>query len=306
MLQVVTQLWSMPNEYESAFEGDSEVEERRRRRKDLTEKPRQSAGGRPDGSFFSEERAKQEGRVRRLHYLTLNAYDRHKELINNYHLYYPGATAALRRDSSRDRNDYDVLREQHRFVWTDEDATDSWERRLAKRYYDKLFREYCICDLTYYKLNKVAMRWRTEKEVVSGKGQFVCGSKHCDANNSLTSWEVNFSYAEHGEQKNCLVKLRLCPECSRKLNYCKQRKKAKSRTKRKKAKKDKKEKLQRESSGREDDESGAGPSDNVSCSGSAAKDAKTQGDDIWRQPAVVEEEKTRDEEFDEFLSDLFI
>jgi len=29
------------------------------------------------------------------------------------------------------------------------------EKRLAKRYYDKLFKEYCIADLSRYKENKV-------------------------------------------------------------------------------------------------------------------------------------------------------
>lgn len=94
-----------------------------------------------------------------------------------------------------------------------------WGKRLAKAYYDKLFREYCICDLTYYKENKVAMRWRTEKEVVDGKGQFVCGEKHCNDSSELKSWEVNFAYIEEGTKKNALVKLRLCPRCSKHLNY---------------------------------------------------------------------------------------
>jgi protein FRA10AC1 len=43
-----------------------------------------------------------------------------------------------------------------RFVWDEsEDAPNTWEKRLAKKYYDKLFKEYCICDLTLYKQNKV-------------------------------------------------------------------------------------------------------------------------------------------------------
>lgn len=51
-----------------------------------------------------------------------------------------------------------MIREQNKFIWDDsEDLTDlSWEKRLAKRYYDKLFKEYCICDLTYFEQNKVS------------------------------------------------------------------------------------------------------------------------------------------------------
>ena len=64
------------------------------------------------------------------------------------------------------------------------------------------------------------MRWRTEKEVVLGKGQFICGNKICEEKDNLKSWEVNFEYKEAKEEKkNALVKLRLCPECSDKLNY---------------------------------------------------------------------------------------
>ncbi|XP_037068297.1 protein FRA10AC1-like [Pollicipes pollicipes] len=303
----------MSNEYESAFEGDSEVEERRRRRNDLRYKSRPAPESKADAAFFSSERARHEGRVRRLHYLALNAYDRHKELINNYHLYYPGSTALLQRDASRDRTDHDVIREHHRFVWEPDDPTDSWERRLAKRYHDKLFREYCICDLTYYKLNKVAMRWRVEKEVVAGKGQFSCGSKHCDAREALQSWEVNFSYAEHGEQKNCLVKLRLCPDCSRKLNYHKQKRKAKAPKTKKRAKKSRKDDTKGKSvpdsaavetvSG---DGAAAAPSASVPSDTTSKGSAAVSADDIWKQPAVVDEEKSREEEFDEFLSELFL
>lgn len=55
------------------------------------------------------------------------------------------------------------------------------------------------------------MRWRTEPELVSGRGQFTCGEKHCSGRDGLRTWEVNFAYQEHGERKNALVKLReLC------------------------------------------------------------------------------------------------
>jgi len=53
----------------------------------------------------------------------------------------------------------------------------------------------------------VAMRWQTENEMVSGKGQFICGNKICDEIESLRTWEVNFSYMEFHQQKNTLVKL---------------------------------------------------------------------------------------------------
>ena len=48
----------------------------------------------------------------------------------------------------------DVIREKHRFLWDEDDTPESWEATLAKKYYDKLFKEYCICDLSRYKENK--------------------------------------------------------------------------------------------------------------------------------------------------------
>lgn len=53
---------------------------------------------------------------------------------------------------------------------------------------------------------QIAMRWRTEQEVVLGKGQFSCGNKHCKTEDDLHSWEVNFAYLENDEKKNALVK----------------------------------------------------------------------------------------------------
>jgi protein FRA10AC1 len=100
-------------------------------------------------------------------------YSRHKALINHYLLYYPGSTAIMQRDtyvlflnmifvftsdcSSHDRTDKDVLHANHKFIWDSEpsDMPSAWEKRLAKKYYDKLFKEYCVADLTRYKENKV-------------------------------------------------------------------------------------------------------------------------------------------------------
>lgn len=94
-----------------------------------------------------------------------------------------------------------------KFIWNEEDKPQTWEERLAKKYYDKLFREYCICDLSRYKENKIANRFRIEKEIVLGKGQFVCAEKSCKVEADLRTWEVNFAYTEAGEKKNALVKI---------------------------------------------------------------------------------------------------
>lgn len=51
------------------------------------------------------------------------------------------------------------------------------------------------------------MRWQTEPELCSGKGQFICGEKKCTEQTNLRTWEVNFGYVEQGEKKNALVKL---------------------------------------------------------------------------------------------------
>ncbi|BBG96364.1 hypothetical protein Prudu_005152 [Prunus dulcis] len=117
------------------------------------------------------------------HILGLNAYDRHKKFVKDYVSFYG------REESSHVKlpvkTDQDTLREGYRFIRSEEDDMDrSWEQRLVKRYYDKLFKEYCIADMSHYK---------------SGK--------------------VNFSYFEAGENKQALVKLVTCERCSEKLHY---------------------------------------------------------------------------------------
>ncbi|RZS05410.1 hypothetical protein BHM03_00035923, partial [Ensete ventricosum] len=99
---------------------------------------------------------------------------------------------------------------------------------------------YCIADMSRYKQGKIGLRWRTEKEVVSGKGQFICGNKKCNEKDGLGSYEVrilfvNFSYLEAGENKQALVKLVACKgllklvdgfhfeRCAEKLAYRRQK-----------------------------------------------------------------------------------
>ncbi|KAI4302520.1 hypothetical protein MLD38_038254 [Melastoma candidum] len=165
--------------------------------------------------IFDKEERKQQYQA---HIRGLNAYDRHKKFLNDYVHFYGGEKS--HKGNARIRTDHDTLREGYRFIRSEEDDWDSsWEQRLVKRYYDKLFKEYCIADMTKYKTGKIGLRWRTEIEVISGKGQLICGNKHCDDTSGLASYEVNFSYFESGENKQALVKLVTCKRCAEKLNY---------------------------------------------------------------------------------------
>ncbi|XP_057999094.1 uncharacterized protein LOC110654202 [Hevea brasiliensis] len=75
------------------------------------------------------------------HIRGLNAYDRHKKFLNDF-------VSSYGKEKSSNvklpvKTDRDTLREGYRFIRTEEDDMDtSWEQRLVKRYYDKLFNEY--------------------------------------------------------------------------------------------------------------------------------------------------------------------
>ncbi|XP_013379279.1 protein FRA10AC1, partial [Lingula anatina] len=157
-------------DYCSEFEYDSEAEKQRNKRKDLAVKHKEKSHKVAPRSECEAEYSKDEGRRQRFHILSMDAYSRHKKFINDYMIYYGGKWSEFKQNKSVGKTDLDVIRENHRFLWTEEDnPDDSWEKRMSKKYYDKLFKEYCISDLSRYKENKVAMRWRIEKEVVEGK-----------------------------------------------------------------------------------------------------------------------------------------
>ena len=153
----------------------------------------------------------------------MDAYSRHKKYINDYVL-----TLGEKRvqqyladcQPQVGKTDHDVLRENHQFVRDPQhDDLSKWEVRMAVKYYSKLFKEYCIADMSRYKTSQIGLRWRTQREVFSGDGQFRCGNQDCREASDLSSYEMNFVYKEGGEKKEALVKLRLCPECGVKLNY---------------------------------------------------------------------------------------
>ncbi|CAO4363772.1 unnamed protein product [Caenorhabditis nigoni] len=283
----------------------------KKRKGDLMEKvrpddlmKRKRTDGRAD---FQEEHGRMHRKMAKM--MSMNAYERHKEMINLYYLSYPGATKLLNRKVEGETTDLDVLKKHHKFVWNEEDEgkePESWEKRMAKKYYEKLYREFAIIDLSMYKNNKFGLRWRTENEVKEGKGHWWCGARKCSENSQMATWEVNFAYKEDGRSKNTLVKVTLCPKCSNKLNYGSKKRQIKQK-KRAVRKWDKQRR--REDS---DEDEGVGTSemkieeqdkDQPSTSAAPTLSAST---DIWEGPAPAETEKTVDDEIDEFLNDLFL
>ena len=277
----------------------------------------------PSKELLVSERDKEEWRARKFHYLAMDAYSRHKAMVNHYLLSSGKGIEHFKRSTEKDRNDYSVLAEEHKFLWEPQDEAETWEKRLAKTYYDKLFKEYAIADLSIYKEKKVALRWRIEREVHEGKGQFSCGNKSCSKKESLTSWEVNFSYLEQSEQKNALVKLRLCPKCSKKLNY---HKKCRVWSKKEKHLKKHKGSVSSESKMKEqkltqgdrdlviNDDSDGKEGDDGEEVGSLGEESSASLDvasgssegAIWNKPVESFLEKSKTEEFNEYFKDMLL
>lgn len=116
--------------------------------------------------------------------------------------------------------DFEALKQAHQFVRddeTDEQHCDDWKVRMARRYYNKLYKEYAVIDLSRYTEGRYGLRWRTEKEVIKKKGQSVCASKQCEVENNLGTYEVLFKYSEDSKTKRELVKVCLCEGCAEKL-----------------------------------------------------------------------------------------
>ncbi len=151
-----------------------------------------------------------------------SAYARHLQRASSYVRFYGGAAPP----APIFRSEREILEQNHRFIRDDDTPTDlDEEKRLAKRYYDSLFREYALVDLSRWREQKIALRWRTKAEVLAGQGQFTCGCLSCsrrhrnrhDRMEELKTFELNFAYMEDGLKKNSLVKVCVCRKCSKKL-----------------------------------------------------------------------------------------
>ena len=154
------------------------------------------------------------------------------------------------------------------------------------------------------------MRWQTEKEVKDGKGQFQCGARKCDERDNLRTWEVNFAYQEANERKNALVKVRLCPEDSYRLNYHHKRKDVTKQVRSRKSKKHKKKHRKRSHSSSSDSDADEKQKQKLmklkNEEISKEKELEQKASDIWSEPIQLEQEKSREEDFSEFLEDLFL
>ncbi|GHJ85739.1 hypothetical protein NliqN6_2141 [Naganishia liquefaciens] len=135
------------------------------------------------------------------------------------------------------RTEFDVLKDNHRFIREDEDPQNvTYEERLARAYESKLFKEYALIDLKHYKSRHIALRWRTAEEVIDSIGETTCASLRCPyhkptqdqlarlerrgiAMPPLQAFELPFAYVEAGEKKQALVKVKVCDKCARKISY---------------------------------------------------------------------------------------
>lgn len=146
-----------------------------------------------------------------------DAFTRHKQMMSLY------SNLEQLKQRPLPKSDWEELKEHFQFLppeLAEGQQDPSWQQRMVRLYHARLFKEYCMCDLSRAKdLGKVAMRWRTEDEVIAGSGQFTCANVSCQSKSDLCAFEVNFGYVEHGEKKNALVKIVLCPECSHLLQY---------------------------------------------------------------------------------------
>ncbi|GJN89886.1 hypothetical protein Rhopal_002875-T1 [Rhodotorula paludigena] len=177
------------------------------------------------------------------------AHERHQRLYRLKSAYERGKVPA----KPQSKNELDVLKERHQFVRDSnvDPASLAWEDQLAYKYYETLFKEFALVNLKHYRSGAVALRWRTEDEVLSGIGHLTCASLRCEYHEPspailaaleedadvppdpdsttplvevrLEEMQMPFGYVERGEKKTTLVKVVLCRECGKKLRYGRQK-----------------------------------------------------------------------------------
>ncbi|SCD22403.1 conserved protein, unknown function [Plasmodium ovale] len=154
----------------------------------------------------------------------MGPFERHKLMMSLRKL----ETEKKENKSEQYVTDYDILKKQYKFI---HDAS-SEKNTLLQKYYNSICNKYVICDLSKYKETKIGLRWRTEEEIIEGKGHIICASKKCNSTN-LKTYKFLFQYDEQGTQKQTTVKVRACMDCAYKLHYRKIKKYLKKKGKKK-------------------------------------------------------------------------
>ena len=177
-----------------------------------------------------------------------SAYEQHVEFmqyIRGGGVYTQGGPKRKKKAANADlpeRTDVTVLQDNFQFIRDDEkdqktltegNSNEAWEVQLARKYYNRLFKEYALCNLDKYKTGEIGLRWRTKDEVINGKGHFICANLACEETKGLHSYEVKFTYKENSQTKRTLVKVRVCRGCALKLFYKKIKKIEKKRKRQK-------------------------------------------------------------------------
>jgi protein FRA10AC1 len=240
----------------------------------------------------------------------VNHYEMHQQLMKHYQAMKPTPTKSI--------SELEILKRNHQFI-RECGSASSWEDRICQKYYDKLFKEYCLGDFSRYKTGAIGLRWRTKEECVQGKGHFSCGNLKCDKVLDLNSWEMNFAYLEHQEKKNALVKIRLCPDCSYKLHYKQMKEEKKMKKKRKQEAELDKDTAKKSRLGEDEGDEGPSGIDQVEkeadneadneANNEAEKDEEEEEKEvnIWAQTDQVgEKEKTKEEEMEDYLASMFM
>lgn len=155
----------------------------------------------------------------------LSPRSRHEALLRAHDSWFGADSArnvgSAMRDAAYETTDEEAMRREHAFLRCEEAdgaRKGDWGVALARRYYERLVKTYAVCDLSRAGVGQVGMRWRTEREVREGKGQFTCGERKCEERRGLETYECHFKYEEKGERKQALVKVRVCRRCAEKLN----------------------------------------------------------------------------------------
>ena len=133
----------------------------------------------------------------------VSEFDRHKRYIHDFlHFYGSGGSHS----APPGENDYAILQRTFQFIRDEfddetillqcEDRRQRYNAEVALAYYRKLHKEFALIDLSRYKTGQIGLMWRTDAQLISGKGQFICGALDCSQEDDLVTLELDFKYQE--------------------------------------------------------------------------------------------------------------